>query len=67
MMETSSITTGCSAVGSALALGARCRVFESPHSDHNSQHSLIQRKSPYFKGFSLFCVKILAFLNKNLI
>ena len=26
--------SGCSAVGSALALGARCRVFESPHSDH---------------------------------
>ena len=25
--------SGCSAVGSALALGARCRVFESPHSD----------------------------------
>ena len=27
------IISGCSAVGSALALGARCRVFESPHSD----------------------------------
>ena len=25
--------TGCSAVGSALALGARCREFESLHSD----------------------------------
>ena len=35
MMETSSNTTGCSAVGSALALGARCREFEPLHSDHN--------------------------------
>ena len=26
--------TGCSAVGSAPALGAGCREFESPHSDH---------------------------------
>ena len=26
--------TGCSAVGSALALGARCRGFKSLHSDH---------------------------------
>ena len=26
--------SGCSAVGSALALGARCRRFESCHSDH---------------------------------
>ena len=25
--------SGCSAVGSAPALGAGCRVFESPHSD----------------------------------
>jgi hypothetical protein len=25
---------GCSAVGSAPALGAGCREFESPHSDH---------------------------------
>ena len=28
--------TGCSAVGSALALGARCRRFDSCHSDQNS-------------------------------
>ena len=26
--------SGCSAVGSARALGARCRRFESCHSDH---------------------------------
>ena len=29
--------SGCSAVGSALALGARCRVFESPHSDQKEK------------------------------
>ena len=27
--------SGISAVGSALALGARCREFESPISDHS--------------------------------
>ena len=31
--QKNNIISGCSAVGSALALGARCRVFESPHSD----------------------------------
>lgn len=30
--------SGCSAVGSALALGARCREFESPHSDQPIQY-----------------------------
>ena len=29
--------SGCSAVGSAPALGARCREFESPHSDQIPQ------------------------------
>ena len=29
--------SGCSAVGSAPALGAGCRVFESPHSDQQKQ------------------------------
>lgn len=28
------LNTECSAVGSAPALGAGCREFESPHSDH---------------------------------
>ena len=31
--------SGCSAVGSAPALGAGCREFESPHSDQNSVKS----------------------------
>ena len=34
--ESQSIT-GCSAVGSAPALGAGCREFESPHSDQESE------------------------------
>ena len=38
-MEHSNKISGCSAVGSALALGARCREFESPHSDQNSVKS----------------------------
>ena len=29
--------SGCSAVGSALALGARCRRFKSCHSDHQGR------------------------------
>ena len=32
----------CSAVGSAPALGAGCREFESRHSDHLRMESLIQ-------------------------
>ena len=40
--------TGCSAVGSAPALGAGCRRFESCHSDHLSQ------KNRLFRRF--FCV-----------
>ena len=36
--------SGCCAVGSAPALGARCREFESPHSDHRS----ILRGTPIF-------------------
>ena len=38
--------TGCSAVGSAPALGAGCRRFESCHSDHLSW------KNRLFGGFS---------------
>ena len=41
--------TGCSAVGSAPALGAGCRRFESCHSDHLFQ------KNRLFRRF--FCVK----------
>ena len=32
--------SGCSAVGSAPALGAGCRAFESPHSDQNKESEL---------------------------
>ena len=32
--------SGCSAVGSAPALGAGCREFESRHSDHKSRKSI---------------------------
>ena len=41
--------TGCSAVGSAPALGAGCRRFESCHSDHLSQKNRLKRR--------FFCVK----------
>ena len=34
--------TGCSAVGSAPALGAGCRRFESCHSDHLSQKNRLK-------------------------
>ena len=36
--------TGCSAVGSAPALGAGCRRFESCHSDHLSQKNRLKRR-----------------------
>ena len=36
--------TGCSAVGSAPALGAGCRRFESCHSDHLSSKSRLKRR-----------------------
>ena len=36
--------SGCSAVGSALALGARCRGFESRHSDH--QNNAVTKPNP---------------------
>ena len=39
--------SGCSAVGSALALGARCRRFKSCHSDQK-QGLVSQRSSPIF-------------------
>ena len=37
--------SGCSAVGSALALGARCREFESPHSDQMDKGRSIEQFS----------------------
>ena len=45
----------CSAVGSAPALGAGCREFESLHSDH------LVRKTAYRGGFSAFLVLLLQF------
>ena len=39
------IISGCSAVGSARALGARCRRFESCHSDHKETIILIRKIS----------------------
>ena len=47
------LITGCSAVGSAPALGAGCREFESPHSDHNRTLILIQCVSRLVSGFFL--------------
>ena len=41
------IFSGCSAVGSALALGARCRRFKSCHSDHQRTF-VAQRPSVFF-------------------
>ena len=53
--------SGCSAVGSAPALGAGCREFEPLHSDH--------KKSNAFGYYSFyFCIEyvlILDFLNTN--
>ena len=49
---------GCSAAGSALGLGPRCRRFDSCHSDHDMYQILIQRKSPVILGFFfdiIFC------------
>ena len=43
--------TGCSAVGSAPALGAGCRRFESCHSDHLSQKNRLKG------GFSALLVQ----------
>ena len=40
--------SGCSAVGSARALGARCRRFESCHSDQKKTVILIQNCSHFF-------------------
>ena len=50
--------SGCGAVGSALPWGGRGRTFKSCHSDHNHQHSLIQRKVLISRAFLSFCVKI---------
>ena len=45
--------SGCSAAGSAPALGAGCRKFESCHSDHKSPKPLIQSVS----DFSFFSIE----------
>ncbi len=42
--------SGCSAVGSAPALGAGCRRFESCHSDH-----LFQKNRIFRRFFCIFC------------
>ena len=42
--------SGCSAVGSAPALGAGCRRFESCHSDQISQKSRL-----FMRFFCVFC------------
>ena len=47
------IKSGCSAVGSAPALGAGCRGFESLHSDQN-----FDRKRSSFSAFGHFTVLI---------
>ena len=47
------IKSGCSAVGSAPALGAGCRGFESLHSDQN-----FDRKQSLFSAFGRFTVLI---------
>ena len=44
------ILSGCSATGSALALGARCWEFESPHSDHKKA-AVFARKRRFFELF----------------
>ena len=46
-------TSGCSAAGSAPALGAGCREFKSLHSDHNRTPILIQFVSKRVSGFFL--------------
>ena len=50
-------TPGCSAVGSARALGARCRRFESCHSDQKRCLSWTRRASFFFwSDSSLRCM-----------
>lgn len=46
--------TRCGAVGSALALGARCRRFESCHLDQIKAQTLIQKQPSNLEG--CFCV-----------
>ena len=47
--------SGCSAVGSAPALGARCREFESPHSDQLRLLKKMQPLKPLLRqGFQPF-------------
>ena len=52
--------TGCSAVGSAPALGAGCRRFESCHSDHLSWKSRLLRRF-FCVNSSFFEVYLAAF------
>ena len=57
-MEHSNKISGCSAVGSALALGARCREFESPHSDQKSL------ETKWFQGISFLALQFMLQLAK---
>ena len=50
------IKSGCSAVGSAPALGAGCRGFESLHSDQN-----FDRKQSLFSAFGRFLCRFKCF------
>ena len=52
--------SGISAVGSALALGARCREFESPISDHSPWNCSISGAVFLLKYALLWTIKILA-------
>ena len=47
--------TGCSAVGSAPALGAGCRGFESLHSDQNFDRK--RKKISAFGHFYIFLIE----------
>ena len=47
--------TGCSAVGSAPALGAGCREFESPHSDQEVGGRFCGVRFLFSMGDSNFC------------
>ena len=47
--------SGCSAVGSALGLGPRCRGFESLHSDHKKNNTV------WYCSF-YFCIEIILIL-----
>ena len=56
---------GVAKFGIALGSGPRGLGFESRHSDHKSQHSLIQRKVLVNGDFSLFICQNVYFYNMN--